>query len=152
MEPRTLQRESFPKFDLVAAKTAMDRNVAAVCVFECRGKVVGQAFITDVHDDCVILNSLVLQPYDTSEERQDIIRTVEVSSKMARTVDTLFVLDVMRRSSRYTTRAIGYAPIVITSFIEANSSVRRSSYGKNGTSSVNASSLAGPRACTIGPT
>lgn len=76
MAERTRQRESLPKFDLIAAKAAMDRIDAAVCVFELCGRMIGQAFILDVAVNFVVVNSLIINDDMWSEERQDKIETI----------------------------------------------------------------------------
>jgi len=79
---RARQRESFHKFDLIAANAAMERIDAAVCVFELRGGMIGQAFIPDISEKTVTINSLILNSDVSSRERQDTIETVSLNNQV----------------------------------------------------------------------
>jgi len=82
MRKASRQRESYPRFDLIAAKAAMERVPAAVCVFEFRKRMIGQAFIVDVAEDGVAINSHILDDGMDSEERQDFIKTINTQTSL----------------------------------------------------------------------
>ena len=80
----TTQRESFPKLDLIAAKAAMDRLEVAVCVFEARKRMIGQAFIVDVHQNSILLNYVFTEEYSNYGESQIELTTINSSTIMDR--------------------------------------------------------------------
>ena len=52
----SLQRECYPKLDLLAAKSAMERMDAAVCIFERLGQMIGQIFLPNTEEDSVTVH------------------------------------------------------------------------------------------------
>lgn len=53
---RVRQRESFPKLNIVAMKSAMDHLEPAVCVFSVRGRQIGQLFGVNITDECIVVD------------------------------------------------------------------------------------------------
>lgn len=78
------QRESFPKFDIVAANHMMNRIPAAVCVFEIGPRMIGQLFLSDVLEESVVINYLFSAPHVHCLESVAVIATRTSSTPLDR--------------------------------------------------------------------
>ena len=58
----------------------MDRTPASVCVFEQGNQMIGQAFIVDVPEYGVVIDSLIIDDDMSSEGRQDYITTTNATT------------------------------------------------------------------------
>lgn len=76
------QRESFPKLDLIAAKAAMDRDPASVCLFELDRKIVGQLFIPYLSESDIIVNYLFSVQHMGSYSDEVSLKTITVASPL----------------------------------------------------------------------
>jgi protein-arginine kinase activator protein McsA len=76
------QRESFPKFDIIAARAAMDRTPASLCMFSLRERVIGQLFIYKMLENSIIVNYLFSDEHIGHAEKQDLFRTKVVDNSI----------------------------------------------------------------------
>lgn len=80
----TKQRESYPKFDIVAANHAMNRLPAAVCVFDQGPRMVGQLFLAEFLEDSVVINYVFSAPHVHCLESVAVIDTKMSSTPLDR--------------------------------------------------------------------